>query len=130
MYRLRVAALLLSLVPLLGIESCEQDELQKLEAERQRLLDTTVPKQEFWDQVGRKGESAKQLRQLEKEIAEARAQQTGMDASAAPTREALANARDVNARAEEIRRDALAQRDALKVELSAAQAKLARWGAP
>ena len=62
MHRLRVAALLLSLAPLFGIESCEQDELHQLETERQRLLDTTVPKQEFWDQVGRKGESAKQLR--------------------------------------------------------------------
>jgi len=126
---LRVAVLLLALAPVLGIESCEKEELQALETERQRLLDTTVPKQEFWDQVGRKGEAAKQLRQAEKEIADARAQLAGFQASAEPTREAIANAREVNARAEEIRRDATAQRDALRVELHGVEAKLARWEA-
>jgi len=127
---LRVAALLLAVTPLFGIESCEKEELQALETERQRLLDTTVPKQEFWDQVGRKGESAKQLRQVQKDIDDAKAKLANAAANAEPTRQAVASAREVNARAEEIRRDAVAQRDALRVELHDAEAKLARWSAP
>jgi len=128
--RWRLPLLLVLSGALLGIESCEEEELHTLETERERLLSSTVAKQEFWDEVGRKGEAAKQLKALEQEIDRAKAELAQSRAGLAPVQQALANAQEVNARAEDVRRDAIAQRDALKVELAELDAKLARWSAP
>jgi chromosome segregation ATPase len=96
------------------------EEVAALEARKQELLATTVPKAEFWAEVERKGHAIEPEKALQREIESARARLAAADSGIASLRAGLSEARDVNGQAEEVR--AKVEAEAQRVEgLTAAQ---------
>jgi hypothetical protein len=104
-----------------------EDPVAVLEKQKQELLANTVEKREFWTQVERKGVFAKEKRALEEEAATLSGDVAVAESRRAAVEPALAQARDVNARAEAVKVE-IEKRDA---ELAAAirelEATLAAW---
>jgi hypothetical protein len=119
---LPLAALVLA-APICGGE----DPVAVLEREKQKLLESTVEKREFWIQVERKGVFAKEKRRLADELSALSVEIGMVEARRAGAEPGLANAREVNGRADDVRAE-VAKREA---ELGAASAELeatlAKW---
>lgn len=77
--------------------ACGEDPIPKLEAERQALLDGSLPKAEFWSAVERKGTFTKEKRAADKEREAVQAKLVALDAERAQQDASLAAARDANA---------------------------------
>jgi transcriptional regulator with GAF, ATPase, and Fis domain len=79
--------------------ACSEDPVPKLEAEKQQVLERTLPKTEFWGEVGRKGELLKEKKADDAELAALVAKAAAIQPEQQQLAASLAQARDVNARA-------------------------------
>lgn len=87
-------------------------EVRKLEGQKAALLASTRPKQDFWDQVGRKGEALKKARAAAALLASVQQQITATRSSLEQARGQLDAARETNAKAADVlsgQQDLLAQ---------------------
>jgi hypothetical protein len=126
---LPLRALPLVALAALPADLCGEDRVAILERQKQEFLAATVEKKEFWTQVERKGAAAKRLRELDEELGTLQQELAGLDPGSAQAETAIAQAAEVNRRAEEI----LAELQGRKREVAARNAELeqllARWGA-
>ena len=108
------AALVLLPLALLGAAPmrCGDDPTPRLEAERRDLLARTVPRAEFWDAVGKKGELVKQQKALEARLGPIDEKRAAVEAEIAAAASDLAAAR--------------VAREEAQSALAAARAELAR----
>jgi septal ring factor EnvC (AmiA/AmiB activator) len=123
---------LLRAVPLLAIALSAplcggEDPVVVLEREKQKLLENTVEKREFWVQVERKGVFAKEKRRLQDELSTLEVEIQTVEARRAGTEPGLANAREVNARAEEVRAEVEKREAELAAVVAELEGTLARW---
>jgi hypothetical protein len=122
-----VRLLALATIPL-AIRLCGgEDPVAVLEQEKAELLASTVEKREFWVQVERKGVYAKEKRALEEEIAALSGDVDVAGARRATVEPALASAREVNARADEVAAEIAARQAELDAAIRALEATLAEW---
>jgi hypothetical protein len=124
----------LRLVPIVGLALAAglcggEDRVALLEARRRELLASTVEKKEFWTQVERKGAAAKRLRELEGQRADLEQESVALEARHAAVEPALAQARDVNGRAQAAEAELLAREEELAGRIRAAEETLARFAA-
>jgi len=104
----------------LGAGCSHPEEVAALEARKQEILSSTVPKPEFWTEVERKGHAVDGEKPLRREIETARARLAGVESGIEGLRASRAEARDVNGQAEEVR--AKVETEAQRLEgLAAAQ---------
>ena len=98
---MRAAAVALLPLALLGAAPmrCGDDPTPRLEAQRRELLARTVPKAEFWDAVGRKGERVKQQKAIEARLGPIDEKRAAVEAEIAAAASELAAARAELARA-------------------------------
>ena len=111
---MRAAAVALLPLALLGAAPmrCGDDPTPRLEAQRRELLARTVPKAEFWDAVGRKGERVKQQKAIEARLGPIDEKRAAVEAEIAAAASDLAAAR--------------VAREEAQSALAAARAELAR----
>lgn len=81
---------------------CGEDRVAILEAQKQEILATTVEKKAFWSEVERKGAASKRLREVQEELGTLQQELAALDPATAPYEAAIAQAADVNRRAEEV----------------------------
>jgi len=117
-------ALALAAILLLGARCGGDDRVPALEAEKQALLASSVPKAEFWAEVERKGKAVKQEKAAAAELTTLAARELELDPRIAQTSAALADARRVNGDAEEVLRKARAESERLEGERAKREAKL------
>jgi hypothetical protein len=126
--RARVA-FALAAIGLLGARCGGDDPVPALEAEKQALLASSVPKAEFWAEVERKGKAVKQEKAAEAELTALAARELELDPRIAQTSAALADARRVNGEADEVLRKARAESERLTAECAKREAKLRDFAA-
>ena len=102
----------------LGTGCSHPEEVAALEARKQEILSSTVPKPEFWAEVERKGHAVDGEKPLQREIETARARLAAVGSGIEGLRASLAEARGVNAQAEEVR--AKVEAEAQRLEALAA----------
>jgi hypothetical protein len=121
-------ALLLALVA--GLAGCAREDPAPLEAERAKLLASTVPRDDYWKQVERKGTALKEQHAAEQRSARAAAEHAQVEVSIAQLRTSVADAQRVNAAVT----DQIAALDQQQQKLHARgrelEAYLARTGPP
>jgi hypothetical protein len=105
-----------------------EDPVALLEAEKQKLLASTVEKPEFWDQVERKGVAAKRLRELGEERLALEQQLSALSARRTALEPSLEPAREVNRRAEEVRAEILRREEELDAAATELERTLEAWG--
>jgi hypothetical protein len=111
------------LLTLAVLAGCEREDPLALEAERQALLDSTVPRDEYWHQVERKGVALREQRAADQRRERAVAERARFATEAAQLTALVADARRVNA-------DVLAQIDATerkRSELASRATELERY---
>ena len=115
----------LGLAALLALFGCSQpEEVAALEAREQEILSSTVPKTEFWAEVERKGHAVEGEKPLRREIETARARLAAAGSGIEGLRASLAEARGVNAQAEEVRAKVDAEAQRLEALAAAQEAAL------
>ena len=120
-------ALAALLAPVTGCSHPE--EVAALEARKQEILSSTVPKPEFWAEVERKGHAVEGEKPLRREIEAARARLAAAGSGIEGLRAALAEARGVNAQAEEVRAKVEAEAQRLEGLAAAQEAELEGFAA-
>jgi chromosome segregation ATPase len=121
---MRGQALLLGVVVLSLCGGCGEDPVPKLQHEKQALLDATVPREEFWSEVERKGALLKEQRAADAERAETNTRADAVRAETEPVATALAQARQVNAQTEAALAQDREELARLEREVAARQATL------
>ena len=126
--RLRVLALGALLLLLAGTSACgDQKNIQLLEAKKSEILDHTTPKQEFWDEVGRKGDALKKERGAAEDLASVSAKSAQAKASLDSLRKQVEEARSTNAKASEVLAQQVAQLEKSEAEVAEKEAVLAAF---
>ena len=123
--RLALGGLLVCLVPLPACDDAKN--VQLLEAKKSEILEHTRPKQEFWDQVGRKGQALKKERAAGEELAALAAKSAQARASLDPLRKQLEDARATNAKTSDALADQQAQLRKAEGEVAESEAVLASF---
>ncbi|HXK21506.1 MAG TPA: hypothetical protein VMS55_02395 [Myxococcota bacterium] len=120
---------LVGLVAGLAVSSACDDgkNVELLEAKKSEILEHTRPKQEFWDQVERKGRALKQERSASDEIASLQSKSSETRTALDSLRKQLEDARATNARASDVLSNQVAQRDAAEAEVAKNEATLASF---
>jgi len=127
--RPRALALGALLVTLAATAACDDEKnVQLLEAKRSEILDRTTPKQEFWDEVGRKGDALKKTRSVAEDLASLSAKSAQARASRDAQRKQLEDARTTNARTSDVLAGQLAQLEKAEGEVAQNEAVLAGFG--
>jgi hypothetical protein len=80
-----------------GLPACAPEDPAPLEAERAKLLSDTVPRDEYWREVERKGTALREQRSAEQRSARATAERAQVAASLEQLRALVADAQRVNA---------------------------------
>jgi hypothetical protein len=114
-----------------ALASCQREELVPgLEAERANLLASSVPREDYWKQVERKGVALKAQRAAEQRSASAAAQRPQLANAIEQLRMSVADAERVNAQVV-TQSDALEQqKEKLRARARELEAYLARTGPP
>jgi chromosome segregation ATPase len=86
----------LGLVLCAGLAACAREDPAPLEAERAKLLASTVPRDDYWKQVEREGIALKVKRAAEQRSARAAAEHAQLATAIAQLRSAVADAQRVN----------------------------------
>jgi hypothetical protein len=121
---LPLAAIVLA-APLCGGE----DPVAVLEGKKRELLERTVEKREFWVQVERKGIYHKEKRRIQDEQSALQAEVGVAESRRAAVEPELANAREVNGRAEAVKAEVMQREAELTAAIAALEDTLARWKA-
>ena len=109
--------------------ACDDDKnVAVLEAKKAEILEHTRPKQEFWDQVERKGRALKQDRSTSEEISSLQAKADATRPALDSLRKQLEDAQAMNAKASDVLSSQVAQRDAAENEVAKNEATLASFG--
>jgi hypothetical protein len=109
---------------------CAREDPAPLEAERTALLASTVPRDEYWREVERKGVALRDQRSAEQRSARAVAERAQVSASVQQLNRAVVDAKRVNADVA-AQSDSLAQQtEKLRARERALEAFLARTGPP
>jgi chromosome segregation ATPase len=123
----RVATLPLLMLGLLGAAGpirCGDDPTPRLEAEKRELLASTVPKAQFWDAVGKKGELLKQEKEVEAQGAPLDEKKAALEAEIAAAESEVASARSARASAQTALDEARAELARAKGEQETREARL------
>ena len=121
---LPLAAIVLA-APLCGGE----DPVAVLEAKKKAVLESTVEKKEFWVQVERKGVYHKEKRRIQDEQSALQAEIGVAEARRAGAEPGLANAREVNGRAEAVKAEVVKREAELAAAIAKLEETLAGWKA-
>jgi hypothetical protein len=121
--RLALALLALGLLGV-GPIRCGDDPMPRLEAEKRALLAATVPKAQFWDAVGKKGELLKQEKEVEAEAAPFDEKRAALEAEAAAAQADVVAARAERERAQAALDGARAALERARAEQAAREARL------
>ena len=108
---------------------CGEDRVAILEKQKQEFLATTVEKKDFWAHVERKGAAAKRLRELDEELGTLQQELAGLDPGTAQGEAAIAQAADVNRRAEEVLAELRRREDEVAGKNRELEKVLAGWNA-
>jgi hypothetical protein len=98
------------------------EDLGPLEAEKAKLLESTVPKQEYWTEVGRKGTALRELRAVEAGLQDYDGRKAQLEATAAAVAPRIAEAEAINGRIEDQKRELQRGLAALRDERARLQA--------
>jgi septal ring factor EnvC (AmiA/AmiB activator) len=112
---LRAGAALATLAA--ALLACREDPLPGLQAERAAFLESTVPKQGFWDDVERKGAVLKETRAAEAELAHLTPRAEAVARRLEELRAAIAELDEAGRRSEEVLARSRAERERLQAEL-------------
>ena len=110
--------------------SCKPEDPAPLEAERAKLLESTVPKDDYWREVERKGTALKTQKAAAQRSARAAADRAQIEPAIEQMRKALADAKQVNAQVEEQVAGLDAQSKKLHARQQELESYLARTGPP
>lgn len=126
--------MLLRALPLVALAAlpaglCGEDRVAILEQQKRELLEATVEKRAFWAEVERKGAAAKRLRELQEELGPLQQELAALEPAAAPYDAAIAQAVDVNRRAEEVLAELRKRQRELAAQEDELEAVLARFDA-
>jgi len=121
---------LVGLVAGLAVSSACDDgkNVALLEAKKAEILEHTRPKQEFWDQVERKGHALKQEKSASEEIAALQAKADATRTALDSMRKQVEDAQAMNAKASDVLSSQVTQRDAAENEVAKNEATLASFG--
>ncbi|HTO69263.1 MAG TPA: hypothetical protein VMR31_05325 [Myxococcota bacterium] len=121
----------LALALCLALAACQrEDPVPGLEAERAKLLASTVPRDDYWKQVERKGTALKAQRAAEQRSARATAEHAQVAAALEQLRKSVDDARHVNASVVAQMAALDAQTEKARVRGRELAAYLARTGPP
>jgi len=127
--RMRPLALVGLVASLAVSAACDDGKnIALLEAKKSEILEHTRPKQEFWDQVERKGRVLKQERSASEEIAALQSKADATRAALDSLGKQVEDARATNDKASEVLSNQVAQRDAAEAEVAKNEATLASFG--
>ena len=126
---MRLRALPLVALAAFPANLCGEDRVAILEQQKRELLEKTVEKKAFWAQVERKGAAAKELRALQEELATLEQEAAALDPATAPYEAAIAQAADVNRRADDVIAELRNRQDALAAKQSQLEEVLAKFNA-
>ncbi|HXZ84609.1 MAG TPA: hypothetical protein VEI82_03875 [Myxococcota bacterium] len=113
-----------------GLVACTREDPAPLEAERAKLLASTVPRDDYWKQVERKGTALKEQRAAEQRSARAEAEHAQLATAIAQLRAAVADAQRVNAAVVDQLNALDQQEEKLRARGRQLAAYLARTGPP
>jgi len=122
MPRMRRPLPLLALLALLG--ACREDPVPGLEAEKRTLLESTLPKKAFWDEVEAKAKLLAEKRALDRELAGLQPQAATLGAEAEQTEASGESARQVNTQAAETLAHDRGEMERLEREVAKREARL------
>jgi hypothetical protein len=121
----------LALALCVALAGCQrEDPVPGLEAERAALLASTVPKDDYWKQVERKGVALKAQRAAEQRSANATAQRPPLGAAIEQLRASVADAQRVNAQVVAQSQALDQQKEKMRARGRELEAYLARTGPP
>jgi hypothetical protein len=128
---MRARSYWLALALCAALASCQkEDPVPGLEAERAKLLASTVPRDDYWKQVEKKGIALKTQRAAEQRSASAAAEHAQVTTAIEQLRAAVADAQRVNAQVV-TQNDALdEQREKIRTHGRELESYLARTGPP
>jgi chromosome segregation ATPase len=106
-----------------------EDPVVVLERQKQEILATTVEKKAFWAEVERKGAAAKRLRELEDERAGLVGELGDLGARRASVDPAVAQAEEVNSRAEAVKEEIGGREAELRKKIAELESVLSGWKA-
>jgi len=113
-----------------GLAACAREDPAPLEAERAKLLASTVPRDDYWKQVERKGTALKAQRAAEQRSARAAAEHAPLATAIEQLRAAVADAQRVNGAIVDQIAALDQQQEKLRVRGRELEAYLARTGPP
>jgi hypothetical protein len=113
-----------------GLASCAREDPAPLEAERAKLLASTVARDDYWKQVERKGTALKEQHGAEQRSTRAAAEQAQVATAIAQLRAAVSDAQRVNAAVVDQMNALDQQQERLRARGRQLEAYLARTGPP
>jgi predicted nucleic acid-binding Zn-ribbon protein len=112
------------------LAACSPEDPAPLEAERAKLLETTVPRDDYWREVERKGSALRAQRAAEQRSARAATEKAQLSAALEQLRTSVADAKRVNAQVEQQLAGLDQEAEKLRARQRELQSFLARTGPP